>query len=216
MRDRRNLCETGQNALNQFYTGKIAYRIFIWRPISFRKFRTWTSSSHLYTQMLLPRTSTETKTVSELHQRRNILKIILEKVCNQMEDADENFRSYFLESTDASCPDILFCGQRFSSIENLNRTEIICDLEQIKIDRQLEIDGICDRKQEFDWLMGNFTEEFSNDEFREIFFTNEEEAKCPNLNICGRLVFFQPVISSSWYRTIGKISDRADPKSLLW
>ena len=132
-------------------------------------------------------------------------KCSLEKVCNQMEEADENFRSYFLDSADANCPDILFCGQSFSDIENQNRTEISCDLEQIKIDRQLELDGICDRNQEFDWLMGNFTEEFSNDEFREIFFTGEE-AKCPNLNICGRLVFFQPVISSSWYRTIGEIS----------
>ena len=131
--------------------------------------------------------------------------MFLEKVCNQMEQADENFRSYFLDSADANCPDILFCGQSFSDIENQNRTEISCDLEQIKIDRQLELDGICDRRQEFDWLMGNFTEEFSNDEFREIFFTGEE-AKCPNLNICGRLVFFQPVISSSWYRTIGEIS----------
>ena len=138
-----------------------------------------------------------------------------EKICNQMELADENFRSYFLDSANANCPDILFCGQSFSDIENLNRTEISCDLEQIKIDRQLELDGICERKQEFDWLMGNFTKEFSNDEFREIFFIGEE-AKCPNLNICDRLVFFQPVISSSWYRTIGEISDRADPKSLLW
>ena len=131
--------------------------------------------------------------------------MFLEKVCNQLEEADENFRSYFLDSADANCSDILFCGQSFSDIENQNRIEISCDLEQIKIDRQLELDGICDRRQEFDWLMGNFTDEFSNDEFREIFFKGEE-AKCPNLNICGRLVFFQPVISSSWYRTIGEIS----------
>ena len=59
--------------------------------------------------------------------------MFLEKVCNQMEEADENFRSYFLDSADVNCPDILFCGQIFSDIENQNRTEISCDLEQIKM-----------------------------------------------------------------------------------
>ena len=34
MRDRRNLCETGQNALDQFYTGKVPNRISFWRQIN--------------------------------------------------------------------------------------------------------------------------------------------------------------------------------------